>query len=47
MLASITNHGNLEPTVLLGGQLDDIGGNVKIDSDEYILTELVNTREIS
>lgn len=39
MLASITNHGNLEPTVLLGGQLDDIGGNVKIDSDEYILTE--------
>nr|WP_300003649.1 UDP-N-acetylmuramate--L-alanine ligase [Tissierella sp.] len=39
MLASITNHGNLQPTVLLGGQLDDIGGNVKIDSDEYILTE--------
>lgn len=39
MLASITNHGNLEPTVLLGGQLDDIGGNVKIDSDDYILTE--------
>ncbi len=39
MLASITNHGNLQPTVLLGGQLDDIGGNVKINSDEYILTE--------
>lgn len=39
MIASITNHGNLEPTVLLGGQLDDIGGNVKIDSDDYILTE--------
>ncbi len=39
MIASITNHGNLQPTVLLGGQLDDIGGNVKIDSDDYILTE--------
>lgn len=39
MLASITNHGNLDPTVLLGGQLDDIGGNVKLASQEYILTE--------
>lgn len=30
----------MEPTVLLGGQLDDIGGNVKIDSDDYIQLKL-------
>lgn len=39
MIASITNHGTLDPTILLGGQLDEIGGNVKLGSDEYILTE--------
>lgn len=39
MIASITNHGILDPTVLLGGELDDIGGNVKLGSDKYILTE--------
>ena len=39
MIATITNHGNLNPTVLLGGELDDIGGNVKLGSEEYILTE--------
>lgn len=39
MIASITNHGTLDPTILLGGQLDDIGGNVKLGSNEYILTE--------
>ncbi len=39
MLASITNHGTLDPTVLLGGQLDEIGGNVRIGSDDYIVTE--------
>src|SRR5699024_5695176 len=39
MIASITNHNTLNPTVLLGGQLDDIGGNVKLGSDECILTE--------
>lgn len=39
MLASITNHGTLDPTVLLGGQLDEIGGNVRLGSDDYIVTE--------
>lgn len=39
MLATITNHGILDPTVLLGGQLDEIGGNVKLGSDDYIITE--------
>lgn len=39
MLASITNHGTLDPTVLLGGQLDEIGGNIRLGSNEYIVTE--------
>lgn len=39
MLASITNHGTLDPTVLLGGQLDEIGGNVRLGSKDYIVTE--------
>lgn len=39
MIASITNHGTLDPTILLGGELDDIGGNVKLGSQDYILTE--------
>lgn len=39
MLASITNHGTLDPTVLLGGQLDEIGGNVRLGTNDYIVTE--------
>lgn len=44
MLATITNHGNLDPTVLLGGELDDIGGNVKLGSEDYVLTEACEYR---
>jgi len=39
MIATIANHGNLNPTILIGGELDDIGGNVRLGSNEYILTE--------
>ena len=39
MVATIMNHGKLNPTILIGGELDDIGGNVKLGTDEYILTE--------
>lgn len=39
MIATITNHGNLNPTILIGGELDDIGGNVRLGTNEYILTE--------
>lgn len=39
MLSTILNRSTLDPTILLGGQLDEIGGNVKIGSKEYILTE--------
>lgn len=39
MLATILNKSSLEPTILLGGELDEIGGNVKIGSKNLILTE--------
>jgi len=39
MIATIANHGNLNPTILIGGELDDIGGNVRLGSNEFILTE--------
>ena len=39
MIATITNHGTLNPTILIGGELDDIGGNVKLGTRDYILTE--------
>jgi len=39
MLSTILNHSVLNPTILLGGELDEIGGNVKLGSREFILTE--------
>ncbi len=40
MIASITNHSDLiNPTILLGGNLTEIGGNIKLASDDYIITE--------
>jgi len=39
MIATILNNTSLNPTILIGGQLDAIGGNVKIGDKEHILTE--------
>ena len=39
MIATVMNHSNLDPTILLGGELDDIGGNIKLGSNDYLLTE--------
>ena len=39
MLATITNDSELDPTILLGGNLDIIGGNVKIGRRDYIISE--------
>lgn len=39
MLATILNRTDLDPTILLGGELDEIGGNVKIGSNNLVLTE--------
>ncbi len=39
MLSTILNHSEVNPTILLGGQLKDIGGNVRLGSRDCILTE--------
>ncbi len=39
MISIILDKSSLEPTILLGGELDQIGGNVKIGKDNYLLTE--------
>ena len=39
MIATILNHSDEEPTILLGGQLDEIGGNVKLGSRDILITE--------
>lgn len=39
MIATIINNPVINPTILLGGELDSIGGNVKLGTDEYLLTE--------
>ncbi|MBS4537599.1 UDP-N-acetylmuramate--L-alanine ligase [Clostridium sp. D2Q-11] len=44
MIASILNHSELNSTILLGGELDSIGGNVKIGGTELLLTEACEYR---
>lgn len=39
MIATIINNEELNPTILLGGELDSIGGNVKLGTNEFLLTE--------
>lgn len=39
MIAEIIKDENSNPTIMLGGQLKDIDGNIKIGSDELFLTE--------
>ena len=39
MLSHVTLAGNLDPTILVGGELDVIGGNFRIGNSEYFLTE--------
>lgn len=39
MISIILNNSKLSPTILLGGILDQIGGNVKIGKEDYFLTE--------
>lgn len=39
MIATILNYSTLNPTILLGGKLDSIGGNVHLGSKDYLLTE--------
>lgn len=39
MLANITLAGDLDPTILVGGNVDAINGNFKIGNSEYFVTE--------
>ncbi|WP_242859740.1 Mur ligase domain-containing protein, partial [Clostridium paraputrificum] len=38
MLSHVTLAANLDPTILVGGELDVIGGNFRIGNSEYFLT---------
>ena len=39
MLSTILLHADLDPTILVGGELDTIGGNVRTGSSPYFITE--------
>ncbi|WP_205665729.1 UDP-N-acetylmuramate--L-alanine ligase [Anoxybacter fermentans] len=39
MVSLILEKAGLDPTVLLGGELNDIGGNAKLGQGEYLVTE--------
>ncbi|MGL4109622.1 UDP-N-acetylmuramate--L-alanine ligase [Clostridium sp. LP20] len=39
MISHITLEGNLDPTILVGGELDLIGGNYRIGKSDYFITE--------
>lgn len=39
MLSVIMEHADLDPTILVGGEVDEIGGNVRSGSSDYFLTE--------
>jgi len=45
MLSVILCHAGLDPTVLVGGELDDIGGNVRIGNSDYFITEACEYHE--
>lgn len=39
MVSVIFNNSNLDPTLLIGGEIDAIGGNVRVGKSEYFVTE--------
>lgn len=39
MISLILEYSNFHPTILVGGELDAIGGNVKIGNRDYLVTE--------
>lgn len=45
MLSSITLEANMDPTILVGGNLDIIGGNVHIGHSPYFITEACEYKE--
>lgn len=45
MITNITLKGNLDPTILVGGELDIIGGNYRIGNSDYFVTEACEYKE--
>lgn len=45
MITNITLKADLDPTILVGGELDVIGGNYRIGSSEYFVTEACEYKE--
>lgn len=39
MISLIFEHAELNPTILVGGELTEIGGNVKVGSNDFLITE--------
>lgn len=39
MITTILNKSSLNPTILLGGELDEIGGNVKLGGNDFLVAE--------
>ena len=39
MLSTIFDSSDLDPTILVGGNLNSIGGNVKIGNSDHFITE--------
>ena len=39
MISLILEHAGFDPTILVGGELDEINGNIKIGKDQYLVTE--------
>lgn len=45
MVSLILEHAKLEPTILVGGELQEIGGNVKVGHGDYFVTEACEYRD--
>lgn len=45
MVSLILEHARLEPTILVGGNLAEIGGNVKVGNSQYFVTEACEYRD--
>jgi UDP-N-acetylmuramate--alanine ligase len=39
MIASVLDHGGLDPTVVIGGKLDSLGSNARLGQGEFIVAE--------
>ena len=39
MLATVMTHANLDPTLVIGGKVDSLGGNAKLGQGDYVVAE--------